>query len=105
MEEAIPSRKSLEEIRKSALRYQQRICTLLEPPFEADNPYVMYVTEIYAIAGHLISIIDEYMYGIEDGDDVFLTKEDLGPITSFTQAMAYGVRMLRRDYNISLIDQ
>jgi len=102
---AIPSRSSLEEIRESSLRYQERICALLEAPFRTDDLYLTYLMEIYAVAGNLNFVIDEYMYGIEPGDEVYLTKEDLNPITSFTRAMASGVRLLRRDYNVSLIEQ
>jgi hypothetical protein len=77
----------------------------LNEPLEPADGRTQYLTEIYAIAGHLISLIDEYMYDAAPDDEVYLTKADLKPITSFTRAMAAGARLLKREYNISLVTQ
>ena len=102
---AIPSRPALEDIRKNCYNYQLRVCSLLEGPLEPADARTQYLTEIYAIAGHLISLIDEYMYGAGPDDEVYLTKADLNPVTSFTRAMAAGARLLKREHNISLVTQ
>ena len=102
---AIPTRAGLEDIRKNCYSYQLRICSLLEGPLEPADTRTQYLTEIYAIAGHLISLIDEYTYDAAPDDEVYLTKADLKPITSFTRAMAAGARLLKREHNISLVTQ
>ena len=102
---AIPTRAGLEDIRKNCYSYQLRICSLLEGPLEPADTRTQYLTEIYAIAGHLISLIDEYTYDAAPDDEVYLTKADLNPITSFTRAMASGARLLKREHNISLVTQ
>ena len=102
---AIASRAGLEEIKKNCHSYQVRVCSLLKEPFEPADDRTQYLVEIYAVAGHLISIIDEYMYDADPGDEVYLTKSDLSPITSFTRAMASAARLLKREYNISLVTQ
>ena len=102
---SVPSREGLEDIRKNCHSYQLRVCALLEEPLGPADTRIQYLTEIYAVAGHLISIIDEYMYDAGPDDEVYLTKADLSPITSFTRAMASCARLLKREYNISLVTQ
>jgi len=102
---AIPSRAALEDIRKNCHSYQTRVCLLLREPLEPADSRAQHLTEIYAIAGSLISIIDEYMYDAGPDDEVYLTKVDLGPITSFTRAIASAARLLRREHNITLVTQ
>tara|TARA_R110002020_G_scaffold426702_1_gene636094 strand:+ start:154 stop:480 length:327 start_codon:yes stop_codon:yes gene_type:complete len=102
---AIASRAGLEDIRKNCYSYQMRVCSLLKEPFEPADDKTQYLVEVYSVAGHLISIIDEYMYGAGPDDEVYLTKADLSPITSFTRAMASAARLLKREYNISLVTQ
>lgn len=100
-----PSREAIEDIRSTALRYQGRICVLLAPPFRPDDGCTKYLTEIYAVAGHLISVIDGYTYGMEEGDEVYLSSEDMLPVLTFSKALASGVSLLRLYYNISLVEQ
>ena len=101
----VPSREAIEDMRNSSLRYQERICALLAPPFRPNDGYTKYLTEIYAVAGHLIAVVDAYTYGIEEEDEVYLSTEDMIPILSFSKALASGVRLLRLYYNISLVEQ
>ena len=102
---SVPAREDLEDIRKNCHSYQLRVCALLEGPLEPEDGKTQYLTEIYAIGGHLISLIDEYMYDAAPDDEVYLTKADLSPITSFTRAMATCASLLKREYNISLVTQ
>lgn len=98
----IPSRKSLEKIRKSCYNHQLKVATLIDLPIEPFDNCLKYLMEIYSICGEVITLIDEYMTDADPEDEVFLNKEDITTLLTFTRVLESASSMLNKYHNISL---
>ena len=98
----IPSRKSLEKIRKTCYTHQLRVATLIEFPIEPVIKSTQYLMEVYAIAGEVIELIDRYMDGATAEDEIYLSKKDITPLVTFTKVLGSAILILNQHHNISL---
>jgi hypothetical protein len=98
---SVPSRKILEPLQKDCLRIQMYTLPLLEERLRTPDLCLQYLTEVYSLSGEILKLIDSYMYGAEEGDEVYIGSEEITSLKIFTAALQSVSLNLRDKYSIS----